>query len=72
MVTFEAHTVVPSVNVTLPVGTPDPDVVVDVNVTNWPTAEGFGEEAAVVVVAMTFWTDCVVLPLLAAKFVSEA
>ena len=62
----------PSVKVTVPTGTPAPEVVVEVNVTDWPMIEGFGEELAVVVVALRFWTDCTVLPLLAAKFESEA
>ncbi len=70
--TFEAQTVAPSVKVTVPTGTPAPEVVVEVKVTNWPKTEGLGEELAVVVVALRFWTVCTVLPLLAAKFVSEA
>jgi hypothetical protein len=52
--TFEDKTVVPSLNVTVPTGTPLPDVVTDVNVTDWPTVEGFGEELTVVVVAVLF------------------
>src|SRR5262249_9556383 len=41
----------PSRNVTDPVGVPDPDVTVAVNVTDWPTELGFGVAARVVVVA---------------------
>ncbi len=70
--TFDAQTVVPSVNVTVPVGTPALEVVVEVKVTNWLKTEGFGEELAVVVVVAVVCTACTVLPLLAAKFVSEA
>jgi hypothetical protein len=72
-VTFDARTVDPSLKVTAPTGRPPLEVVVDVKVTNWPDVEGFGEELAVVLVALVgFWTDCTVLPLLAAKFGSEA
>jgi hypothetical protein len=69
--TFDARTVVPSVNVTVPVGTPALEVVVEVKVTGCPMAEGFGAEVTVVDVALA--SDCCTrLPLLAAKFVSEA
>jgi len=71
-VTLDAKTMDPSVKVTLPTGTPPLEVVVEVKVTGWPKTEGFGEEVAVVVVVYMFWTVCTVLPLLAAKFVSEA
>jgi hypothetical protein len=50
--TLDAQTVDPSLKVTVPTGTPPPDVVVEVNVTDWPKVEGFGEELAVVVVAV--------------------
>jgi len=71
--TFDARTVAPSEKVTVPTGTPAPEVVVEVKVTDWPKIEGFGEELAVVVVGVfPVWTTCTVLPLLAAKFVSEA
>src|ERR1035438_1672090 len=70
--TFDAQTVEPSVKVTVPTGTPPLEVVVEVKVTDWPKTEGFGEELAVVAVVYMFWTVCTVLPLLAAKFVSEA
>jgi hypothetical protein len=60
-------------NVTVPVGVPPlPDVTVAVNVTGWLNTDGFGEDVAVVDVALRFWTDCTVLPLLAAKIESEA
>ena len=55
-VTFDAQTVDPSVKVTVPTGTPPLEVVVEVNVTDWPKVEGFGEDAAVVVVAALFTT----------------
>jgi hypothetical protein len=71
-ITFDANAVAPSVKVTVPAGTPALEVVVEVKVTDWPSTEGLGEEVAVVVVAPEFWTACTVLPLLAAKFVSEA
>lgn len=48
--TFDAQSVVPSVKVTAPSGTPPLDVVVEVMVTDWPGAEGFGEAFAVVAV----------------------
>lgn len=42
-------------------------------VTDWPKTEGFGDELAVVVVGVfPLWTTCTVLPLLAAKRLSEA
>ena len=71
-VTLDAQIVAPSVKVTVPTGTPPLEVVVEVKVTDWPKTEGFGEELAVVAVVYMFWTVCTVLPLLAAKFVSEA
>ena len=53
--TFDVQTMAPSVKVTVPAGTPPPEVVVEVNVTDWPKAEGFGEEVAVVdVVSVEF------------------
>ena len=51
-VTFDAQIVDPSVKVTLPTGVPAPDVVVAVNVTAWPTVEGFGEDVTVVAVVV--------------------
>src|ERR1017187_10551812 len=71
-VTLDAQIEAPSVKVTVPTGTPPLEVVVEVKVTDWPKTEGFGEELAVVAVVYMFWTVCTVLPLLAAKFVSEA
>lgn len=71
--TLDARTVAPSEKVTVPTGTPPPEVVVEVKVTDWPKIEGFGDELAVVVVGVfPLWTTCTALPLLAAKFVSEA
>ena len=45
--------IAPSLNVTVPVGMPDPadGVTVAVNVTVWPQIEGFSEEVSVVEVA---------------------
>ena len=50
--TLEAQTVAPSVKVTVPAGTPAPEVTVAVNVTDCPNVEGLGEELSVVVVAV--------------------
>ena len=65
---FDAHMVAPSVKVTVPVGTPALEVVVEVKVTDWPNAEGFGELRSVVVVvtlaAFTTWGEAASLPLL--------
>jgi hypothetical protein len=51
--------VVPSINVTVPVGVPAPGelaVTLAVNVTDWPKTEGFGAEATLTVKAgLTFW-----------------
>jgi hypothetical protein len=54
--TFDAQTVAPSVKVTVPAGTPLPEVVVEVKVADWPKTEGFGEELAVVEVVDAFTT----------------
>src|ERR1700680_876630 len=43
--------VVPSLNVTVPVGVPEVALTVAVKVTGWPKVDGFNEEARVVVVA---------------------
>ena len=69
---FEARTVEPSLKVTVPTGTPAPEVVVEVKVTDCPKTEGLGEEVAVVAVVLMFWTDCETLPLLAVKLLSKA
>lgn len=70
---LDVRTVLPSEKVTVPTGTPPPELVVEVKVTDWPKTEGFGEELAVVVVGVVpLWTTCTVLPLLAAKRLSEA
>jgi len=44
--------VAPSLNVTVPVGVPEADVTVAVNVTDCPTFDGFNEETSEVVVAV--------------------
>ena len=66
--TLDAHTVAPSVKVTVPVGTPPLEVVVEVKVTDWPKTEGFGEARSVVVVvalaAFTTWGEAASFPLL--------
>src|SRR2546422_332947 len=43
--------VAPSPKVTVPVGTPAPDVTVELRVTVWPTIDGFGVEVKLVDVA---------------------
>src|SRR5207244_12635820 len=43
--------VAPSLNVTVPVGTPAPEVTVELSVTVWPTVEGFGVDVRLVDVA---------------------
>lgn len=69
--TFAASTVLPSANVTLPTGTPLPDVTVAVKVTDCPTSDGLGDEVTVVAVAK-FCTTWTTLPLLDAKIESDA
>jgi len=44
-------TVAPSLNVTVPVGTPAPEVTVELSVTVCPTVDGFGVEVKLVDVA---------------------
>ena len=64
--------VAPSLNVTVPVGVPEPGLLaltVAVNVTDWPTLEEGG--AAVTVVVVASWpTVSVVVPLLEVKLLS--
>jgi len=63
--------VAPSRNVTDPVGEPPAPVTVAVNVTDWPTSDGFTEEASAVVLApRTAWE--IALEVLVAKFASPA
>ena len=67
---------VPSLTVTVPVGVPLPGALaatVNVKLTAWPVAEGFGVWPAIVVVVPAAWTVCV-LPAdaLPAKFASPA
>ena len=64
--------VVPSLNVTVPMGVPPLEVTVAVKVTDWLKTEGLAEELTVVVVVNVFWTVCTLLPLLAANNESEA
>jgi hypothetical protein len=68
--TFEVRTLLPSVKVTVPTGTPPPEVTLAVKVTECPNVDGLGDELTVVVVAK-FCTTWTVLPLLAAKTGSE-
>ena len=66
--------VVPSLKVTVPVGLPLPGataLTVAVKVTDWPNAEGFAEEASVVVV-LALLTVCETVPLLGSKVESPA
>lgn len=61
-----ASVVVPSVNLTVPVGVlPPTPAMVAVKVIDWPEVEGFAEDVTVVVVAP--WTDCETEPLLLLK-----
>ena len=69
---FEARMLPLSVKVTVPTGTPPPDVVVEVMVTDCPNEDGLGVDVTVVVVAAEFCTTWTVLPLLEAKTESEA
>lgn len=70
--TFEASTLPPSVKVTVPTGTPLPEVTVAVKVTDCPNTDGLGDELTVVVVAVEPCTVCTALPLLAANNESDA
>lgn len=70
--TLLASTVLPSLKVTEPDGTPPLEVTVAVKVTDCPKTDGLGDDASVVVVAKLVPTVCTVLPLLAAKIKSEA
>jgi hypothetical protein len=45
-----ARTVVPALNVTVPVGMVVPCEIVAVSVTDWPNTDGFAEEVTTVVV----------------------
>ena len=61
-----ASVVVPSVNLTVPVGTLVPaPVIVAVNVMDWPEVEGLTDEVTAVVVAPEI--DCEMEPLLLVK-----
>ena len=62
----------PSLNVTVPVGTPPLDVTAAVKVTGWLNTEGLAEELTVVVVEKALCTVCTVLPLLFPNTGSEA
>ena len=47
------NVVTPSMNVTVPAGTPAPELTVAVNVTGWPKVDGLGVREVVVVVLAT-------------------
>ena len=49
--------VVPSLNVTVPVGVPLDEVTVAVNVTDWPNVEGLADDVSAVLV-LTSLTTC--------------
>src|SRR5437879_8903827 len=59
--------VAPSLNVTVPVGTPAPDVTVELSVTAWPLVEGLGLEVRLVEVAAGFTIWVTVGDVLAAN-----
>jgi len=63
---------VPSMNVTVPVGVPEPEVAVTVavNVTDCPIADGFTDDFSVVALAAWLTTWLKVADALAWKFVS--
>jgi len=64
---------VPSLTVTLPVGTPPLEVTVKLTAIPWPTTEGSGVSAVMVVVVAAAPTVCVTpADVLAAKFASPA
>ena len=66
------RTVVPTLNVTVPVGVPKPDelgATVAVKVTDWPNTEDVGA-AVTEVVVLPELTVSVVVPLLVVKLVS--
>jgi hypothetical protein len=65
------NTVVPFLNVTVPVGVPLLELTVAVNVTACPTLDGFCDEVSVVVVTALL-TFCVTVPELVAKEASPA
>ena len=64
--------VAPSLNVTVPLGVPAPEVTVAVNVTLWPKTDGLAElvNAVVVLAALTTWVR--MLEVLVVKSVSPA
>jgi hypothetical protein len=65
--------VVPSLNVTVPVGVPAPGdtgATVAVNVTDWPKTAGFAEEVTLVVVAVWLTVWATTADVLAVKLVS--
>ena len=67
----EARAVAPSLNRTLPVGVPEAEVTVAVNVTICPKSDGFADDATVVVVGGAV-TVKVFDPVLAARKSSAA
>ena len=58
--TAEHSVAAPSRNVTVPVGAAPLDEIVAVNVTDWPTRDGFTDDVTPTVLAATF-TFCVVV-----------
>ena len=69
MIVLAPSAVVPSLNITVPVGVPVP-LTVAVNITDWPTLLGFTEDANVTV-ELPLCTVCVnAVDVLDSKFVS--
>ena len=64
-------TAAPSRNVTVPVGTPPGDVTVAVNVTDWPSMDGFRLDTIAVAVPAGFTVRPVVAPLNRCMAVAE-
>jgi hypothetical protein len=58
---------VPSLNITEPVGTPPLELTVAVKVTDWPSTDGFSDEAIVALVAARFTVCAKGTEVLAAK-----
>ena len=54
--TVPLHVAVPSLTVTFPVGVPPLEVTVNVTAIAWPTADGFGVWAVIVVVVAAAFT----------------
>ena len=54
-VTGAPRLVTPSLNCTVPVGVPEPEVTVAVKLTDWPTVDGFGPAERTNAVAVAAW-----------------